>query len=161
MTKEIWAAVIIAIIQIIAMVLVTKWQITSAKALVATVQKEVKPKINLFCRTLTYLDNIPLHILIPLLFNIILTYYINYKYGKTKILIYYIIFYIFILFQQVIIHVVMSYIKNLASDISESFKFIKELLDFQKHNLKRFKCHESILFDLTDKPCKDGVCKFE
>jgi len=65
MTKEIWAATIISIIQIIAMLLATKWQITSTKALMTPEQNQVIPKTSLLARISKYLVKSNLHIIIP------------------------------------------------------------------------------------------------
>jgi len=148
MTKEIWAAVIIAIAQIIVMVLIGWWQINIAKQLAKPEEKQEKHKNNLLDMIAKKLSKYDLHIIIPLLLNIfIITTFIQ-KNG----------FNIFIV--PIILWAVMSLVLQVIA--SYLFSIIKTLLDTIKHIMNRLLCHESILFELTDKPCKDdGVCKFK
>lgn len=149
MTKEIWATVIVAIAQIIASVLIAWWQITKTTQAAENPEKnQEEHKTNLPDKIFKYLSKIPLHIIVPFAFYIGITvYFINKQMPKLAILLFIACWVILLLFQTVILWILNS--------IST---FAGLLL---KHE-RRLKCHESILFDLTDKPCKeDGKCKFE
>lgn len=149
MTKEIWATVIVAIAQIIASVLIAWWQIVKTTQAAENDEKnQEEHKMNLHNRIFKYLSKKPLHIIIPLIFYVAITaVFISKQLPITEILIF-IACWLFILMLQMIMWWIINAIQL----------FAKLIL---KHE-SRLKCHESILFDLTDKPCKDdGVCKFE
>lgn len=166
MTNEIWAAVIIAAVQIIHSTLTTMWQITATRANTNPEQKKFAPKKSLLKRIVLYVGGNSLHITIPLLMNVSTMYYIQYNIG---IGVFFYIFFgwtIFLVTQQLMMAAI-KYTFSFVLDINHSILDLiseskKDDNDFKKHALKRLSCHESILFDLTDKPCKlDGECKFE
>jgi len=155
MTKEIWAAVIIAIVQIIVTVLVAWWQMTNAKAIITPEENQQPHKTNLLDRILKYLSKYPLHIFIPLLLNILLIIYFYIKYNSVLTAPILIVWTVLILLAQLFI-----YSTNKALD--KLIEVVGSTIDVQKHIMNRLLCHESILFELTDKPCKDdGKCKFK
>ena len=147
MTKEIWAAVIIAITQIAASVLIGWWQIKNAKANTNPEQNQLAHKKGLPDNILKYSSKIPVHILIPLALSIIIYISLSNKYGFNVFTLLYLISSILLVAIQTGLWLMSNAIKLLLEAIIR--------ID------KRLKCHESILFDLTDKPCKeDGMCKF-
>lgn len=148
MTKEIWVTVIVAIAQIIVSVLVAWKQISVAKSLANPEQKQEIQSTSLLDKTLKYFSNIPLHIIIPLIVCIVSTARLVDKVGLNVFVLFYVVCWVFLLIIQSVLWWIMK-----------SISFFSGLL--LKHE-KRLKCHESILFDLTDKPCKDeGKCKFD
>lgn len=148
MTKEIWAAVIIAIVQIIVAVAVGWKQINVAKALANPEQNQQKQRKNILEEILKYFAKIPLHIIFPLSAAIIGISYNFIKYGFTIINGVYAIVVLGLLFAQLFAWWIMKSIQT----------FAKLIL---KHET-RLKCHDLMLSGLTDKPCKeDGICKTE
>jgi len=155
MTKEIWAAVIIAIVQIIVTVLVAWWQIMNAKAIITPEQNQQPHKTNLLDNILKYLSKYPLHILIPLLLNVLLIVYFYIKYNSVLTTTIYVAWTVLTLLSQFFV-----YSTNKAID--KLMEVVGSTINVQKHIMNRLLCHESILFELTDKPCKDdGECKFK
>jgi hypothetical protein len=147
MTKEIWAAVIIAIIQITTSVLIGWWQIKNTKANTNPEQNQLEHKKSLPDNILQYSSKIPVHIIIPLILSIIIYLLLSNKYGFTVFTLLYLIISLVLVAMQTMLWLMSNAIKLLLEAIIR--------ID------KRLKCHESILFDLTDKPCKeDGMCKF-
>lgn len=148
MTKEIWAAVIIAIAQIIVMVVIGWWQINIAKQLAKPEEKQEKNKNNLLEMIANKLSKYDLHIIIPLILNILIITVFIHKNGVNIFIVPIILWAIISLFIQVIF----SYL----------FSIIKTLLDIIKQIKNILLCHHSILIKLTDKPCKDvSECKFD
>lgn len=147
MTKEICAAAIIAIIQIIAMVLVTRWQITSTKALMNPEQNQTQPKTSFLLGMLKYVSRYHLFIIVPALSNIYIVVMTFYEYGITTLT---------IAFTSLVIifAIIMSMFYAIITMIEKHNKVLSYVS-------KRLRCHESIIFELTDKPCnEDGACKF-
>lgn len=155
MTKEIWAAVIIAITQIIVTVSVAWWQIRSAKAAVNPEEKPTKPKTSRSDKIWRYFSKYPLHILIPLLINIAIILSLLSKNQSKLVILIWTIWTFLSLLHQLLVHFFFYSLFRLS-------ELLGKTIEIHKHTLKRLECHESILFDLTDKPCKDdGICKFE
>lgn len=148
MTKEIWAAVIIAIVQIIVAVAIGWKQISIAKALANPEQNQEKQSTGQLTKILKYFPKIPFHIIIPSLLFVFVAFTIVAKFGFNIVTGTYIIFMSILIVVQALLWLMT--------------KIIETILSAMRKYEKRFKCHESILFNLTDRPCKeDGTCKFD
>lgn len=148
MTIEIWAAVIIAITQIIVMISIGWWQINIAKQLAKPKEKQETNKEKILEKLTKKLTKFDLHIIVPLLLNVTIITLLIQKNG------------INIYVAPMIIWTSMSLILQVITNYL--FSIIKKLLDVITHIMNRLVCHESILFEIADKPCKDdGKCKFE
>lgn len=142
MTKEIWAAVIIGIAQIIFSGLIAGKQIKVARELAKPETNHKKPRENLLRKIVLFSEKFKLHITLPLFFNIALMCHGIYKYGFNL--------------------AIVSAFSSLVIILLVFQIFMEILLSTISHILRRLKCHESILFELTDKPCKEsgGKCIF-
>ena len=149
MTKEIWATVLVAIAQIIASVLIAWWQISkTTKATENPEKNQQEHKTNLPDKIVKYLSKIPLHIIGPFIFYILITAIFIQKQIPLPAVLLFTLCWIMLLLFQVCMLWILQALGALAGMIL-------------KHDTL-LRCHDTMLFDLTEKPCaKDGVCKFD
>jgi H+/gluconate symporter-like permease len=148
MTKEIWAAVIIAIVQIIVAVAVGWKQISIAKALANPEQNQEKPRTNRLDKILKYFSKSPLHIIFPFVIFFIVASFLVFNFGYDP---------------KILVYLSLAFVVLVAESIvwwtCKVFGIFAGLL--LKHE-GRLKCHDSMLSGLTVKPCElDGKCKID
>jgi hypothetical protein len=138
MTKEIWINIAINCIQLIALFVMTAWQVRTAREIANPAQKQVKPKEKFIGKRFKYhlKTDVPLVIFIGSALLSVNNYFVT---PISKLSIFNLCFSLFL------------------ASIGIAFSFLSAI---SYHLLNASKCHMARLDKITDRPCADGKCPF-